>query len=264
MNAEKPKILVVDDEPDIVELLKRFLEKKGYEVTGAHSGNEALKSLEKQKADLVLLDMKMPGLNGAEVAKIAKRKYPSTKFVMLTGFPNSAEKLAKANILEDILIKPIKMQELFNRLIDILGQEKDATTWKPQQKIKGRILLIKAKLLFLEPSSITYNLLSEHFKLLSAAGEDYETQQAGTEDEVHKKSILFKPNIYIANASFLKKKGNKLISSIPEESYPYPEIITYDTDKAGNIDNAEIDKVTKAVQTTCLKHGFIGIKWIDI
>jgi two-component system response regulator ResD len=107
---KKIQILVVDDEKDVVDVLKASLFHKGYAVTAALNGEEALAQLKEQAADLILLDMVMPGLTGTEVARIVKGKYPHTKIVVVTAYPSASEELAKENISEASFIKPFKLQ----------------------------------------------------------------------------------------------------------------------------------------------------------
>ncbi len=88
------KIMVVDDEPDIVYVVRKMLEKGGYEVVEANSGEEALEKLKKEKPDLVLLDIMMPGIDGWETCRrIKKRKESKHVLVaMLTVMGNKADK----------------------------------------------------------------------------------------------------------------------------------------------------------------------------
>ncbi|MFH0732643.1 MAG: response regulator [Candidatus Omnitrophota bacterium] len=264
-DTQKSKILVVDDEPDIVYLLKAFLVKKGFDVTTASSGEEALKSLDRNGADLVLLDFNMPGISGRRLAQIAKEKYPKTKFVMLTGFPDTAWKVAEDNTLEDILIKPIEMKKLYSRLSAILTKEEDiGNSLKPTQKTRARVVTIKAKLLFVELNTESYELLKSHFISLSANSEDYQTAHAQTEERLFEKAIVFKPDIYLINSSF-KINGNKsVISAILEKSNPKPELIIYQTDKEGDITKIELERVAKLVHQTCMKLKLIDLKWTDV
>ncbi|MEE8168354.1 MAG: response regulator [Candidatus Hydrothermarchaeales archaeon] len=72
------KVLVVDDEPDIVFLVSKILSAEGYEVVGASSGKEALEKVKKEKPDLIILDVMMPGLDGWETCRRIKSD-PETK-----------------------------------------------------------------------------------------------------------------------------------------------------------------------------------------
>ena len=67
MDAKKTTIMVVDDNPDIINIVKTILEGKGYNVVGAYSGQELLTHLENQKPDLIILDIMMPQMDGLEV-----------------------------------------------------------------------------------------------------------------------------------------------------------------------------------------------------
>lgn len=80
------KILVIDDEPIVRTSCIRSLSPEGYEVKSASSGKEALELLEKESFNLVLLDLKMPDMDGIEVLKKIKDTWPDTKVVMITGY----------------------------------------------------------------------------------------------------------------------------------------------------------------------------------
>ncbi len=110
----------MDDEPDIVDLLRNFLTDKGYAVNGALSGQEALSVLDEKKTDLMLLDIKMPGMQGTEVARIVKEKYPYIKIIVVTGYADEAESLLKNNLLAGLFVKPIPLQELNKKVVEVL------------------------------------------------------------------------------------------------------------------------------------------------
>jgi DNA-binding NtrC family response regulator len=80
------RILVVDDELNIREALVTLLEKKQYDVRGAGTAEEALQELEAAAADLVLTDLKMPGIGGMEFVRRLKAKWPDTEVLVMTAF----------------------------------------------------------------------------------------------------------------------------------------------------------------------------------
>ena len=84
--TKKSTILVVDDEDALRTVLSGELANEGYDVKAAADGDEAIGEVEKTPFDLVLLDIKMPRVNGFEVLKFIKEKHAKTKVVMLTGF----------------------------------------------------------------------------------------------------------------------------------------------------------------------------------
>ncbi len=79
-----PRMLIVDDERDICELLKEFFSGKGFSVLSAFSGEEALGKLQEHEADIILLDILLPGLSGIEVLKRVKEQHPTVRVIMVT------------------------------------------------------------------------------------------------------------------------------------------------------------------------------------
>ena len=91
----KQKILIVDDVDTIARVYARFLEKKGYDVDIAFNGNEALETWEEFQPDLVITDIRMPNMSGFELANKLRKKNPSQKIILMTGYANEAEVLAQ-------------------------------------------------------------------------------------------------------------------------------------------------------------------------
>lgn len=122
--AEKSRILVVDDEPDIVKIVKIAMELANYEIIEAYSGEECLEKLAKGPLpNLVLLDIMMPGMSGYETCgKIRENKaYKDIKVVMLTakGQKGDAEEGLKVGA-DDYIIKPFDPYELIEQVKEIL------------------------------------------------------------------------------------------------------------------------------------------------
>ena len=109
------KILVVDDNRDNVEILRAFLESRGYVVSEAPDGRTALARVEEVKPDLVLLDVMMPGMDGWQVCRTIKAhpELASTRVVMVTakgGFEDKFEGLRSG--ADDYVVKPVDFKEL--------------------------------------------------------------------------------------------------------------------------------------------------------
>jgi len=110
----KPTILIVDDELLIRDLLYDFFTNQGWEITTAENGAKALEILENRSVDLLLTDLKMPGLDGMELTNRVKEEYPSLPVVIMTGFPSidSAVQALRYKV-EDYIIKPFNINQLF-------------------------------------------------------------------------------------------------------------------------------------------------------
>ncbi len=112
MDGGQSRILIVDDEQNILALFRKILEKKGYEVHCASTGEEALEKLETELFDVVVSDLKMPGMSGLDLLSRGKTLDPTMPFIMLTAFGtvHSAVEAMKEGAY-DYLIKPIDIEE---------------------------------------------------------------------------------------------------------------------------------------------------------
>src|SRR5215475_12179355 len=110
-------VFVVDDEPLLRDLLVQFLSLRGYQVSGAKDGPEALSMLEKGPVDLILLDLIMSGMNGVEVLKALREKEYPGAVIILTGTHNE-EALEEAWALQpqEVLSKPIDLERLLTAI----------------------------------------------------------------------------------------------------------------------------------------------------
>jgi two-component system, OmpR family, alkaline phosphatase synthesis response regulator PhoP len=108
-------VMVVDDDPNALDIVRTFLESRGYTVATAKDGSEALALLDKVQPALVLLDVMMPGMDGWEVARVIKN-HPSfgrTRVVMLTARSDFADKHEGLRAgADDYIVKPIQLREL--------------------------------------------------------------------------------------------------------------------------------------------------------
>jgi DNA-binding response OmpR family regulator len=112
-------VLVVDDDPNALDIVRTFLESKGYTVATAQDGNEALSLLEEVRPATVLLDVMMPGMDGWEVARVIKNHptHGSVRVVMLTARSDFADKHEGLRAgADDYIVKPIQLRELGERV----------------------------------------------------------------------------------------------------------------------------------------------------
>jgi DNA-binding NtrC family response regulator len=121
--ADTSRILVVDDEEALRSVLSTELVNSGYEVSTAADGDEAISSVQNKKFDLVLLDIKMPRVDGFEVLKFIKKSYPSTKVIMLTGFADLKNAIeSKKHGAEDFVSKPYDLVDLLTTIERVLSE----------------------------------------------------------------------------------------------------------------------------------------------
>lgn len=115
----KGKILIVDDDPDILELLNYNLSKEGYQVFGASSGEEALNLLKRQTPELVLLDLMLPGIDGLEVCRTLKgdSKFSHIPVIMLTAKGEESDIIVGLELgADDYVTKPFSVKVLLARI----------------------------------------------------------------------------------------------------------------------------------------------------
>jgi DNA-binding NtrC family response regulator len=118
MSKEPIKILLVDDEEDFVEMLSLRLEAMGQEVTPAYSGSACLDILGQKAMDVVILDVKMPGMDGIETLKEIKKRFPTVEVIMMTGHGTVETAVEEGKRLGafDYMLKPADFDELLNKL----------------------------------------------------------------------------------------------------------------------------------------------------
>ncbi len=107
------KMLVVDDEIEICDFLKTFFEERNFKVLTAVTGETAMQLVAQEKPAIVLLDIKMPGIDGIEVLKKIKAHYPETKVIMVTAI-ETRDKIDEANRLgaDNYITKPLSLEYL--------------------------------------------------------------------------------------------------------------------------------------------------------
>ncbi len=116
---EKNTVLFVDDEDNILKSLKRGLMRESYKKIFAHSGAEALEIMETKAIDVIVTDMRMPGMTGLELLRIVKDKYPDTVKLVLSGYTQLPQVLATVNQVDiyKFITKPWDLENEFKQVI---------------------------------------------------------------------------------------------------------------------------------------------------
>lgn len=112
-------VLIVDDEEDYRDILLKRLKKRNIDAEGAKSGNDALEMLSSTTRDIVVMDVRMPGMTGIETLKTIKEIYPKIEVIMLTGHANMDVAMQGMELgAFDYLIKPVGLDELIFKIED--------------------------------------------------------------------------------------------------------------------------------------------------
>lgn len=129
MSTNKQKILIVDDEPDILELIEYNLKKEGYQVFTAKNGKEGVLEARKHLPDLIILDIMMPKMDGIEACRVLRAlpEFKNTFVVFLTARSEEYSEIAGFNVgADDYIAKPIKTRALISRINAILRRNSQA------------------------------------------------------------------------------------------------------------------------------------------
>jgi DNA-binding response OmpR family regulator len=123
------KILIVDDDPDIRELIRFYLAMEGIDVFEASNGEEALAELETRQADLVILDIMMPLMDGWELSRELRRRYKDIPLLMVTAKGESVHKVRGFHLgTDDYVVKPFDPIELVMRVKALLKRYRIASS----------------------------------------------------------------------------------------------------------------------------------------
>jgi CheY-like chemotaxis protein len=120
-------ILIVDDEAIVRESIRDWLQEEGYQVEVAENGEEALTLVDRRDFNVIIVDLRLPGMNGLEVLKLVKAKRPAIKSIIITAYPTdlSREQAHELGPL-DYLVKPIFPADLEKLIQDAVADvEKD-------------------------------------------------------------------------------------------------------------------------------------------
>lgn len=125
MENQNKKILIIDDDKYILCIFSRILQKQGYDVDTAETGQEALEKIGNQKYDLALIDVKLPDTEGPNLLARINNIYPEMMKIVITGFPSleDATKVMDQGAIA-YLVKPVKSEEL----VKIINEKMKQTT----------------------------------------------------------------------------------------------------------------------------------------
>lgn len=118
------KILIIDDEKDLLSTLDKYLVLKKYSVTTRDNGKDGVKEAGKNKYDLIIVDIRMPGMNGIEVIKEIEKIDNKVRFLIITGYSITGEVtdlIEGSKRIHGYIFKPFKLTHLEEKIREIIG-----------------------------------------------------------------------------------------------------------------------------------------------
>jgi len=226
MSSAKYKILVVDDEPDIVELIEYNLKREGYTVFTASNGQEAVSVAKKLNPDLIILDIMMPKMDGIEACRVMRSmpEFKNTFMVFLTARSEEYSEIAGFNVgADDYIAKPIKPRALISRINAILRRNN-----KGEETIENKVeiadLIIDGKPFWCIKITIRLCWQKKEFELLyllaSKPGKVY-TRESILKSIWEDSVVVTNRTIDVHIRKLRKKIGDDYVSTVKGVGYKF-------------------------------------------
>ena len=229
MSSVKQKILIVDDEPDIRELIEYNLKKDGYQVFTPANGQEGVAEAKRSNPDLIIFDIMMPKMDGIEACRILRtmNEFKNTFMVFLTARSEEYSEIAGFNVgADDYIAKPIKPRVLVSRINAILrrNNQSDDTT---ENKLEISDLVIDRETYLVYRNDQKIVLAKKEFELLyllaSKPGKVYTREvilKSIWEDSV----VVTNRTIDVHISKVREKLGEDYISTVKGVGYKFNDV----------------------------------------
>jgi two-component system response regulator VicR len=160
------KILIVDDEPPIIDVLSYNLKQANYQVVVARDGKQALEQARREEPDLVILDLMLPHLDGLEVCKILRRER-DVPIIMLTARDAEVDRVVGLELgADDYVVKPFSVRELLARVKNVLRRAQPQPVENPSEAIRVGELTVDAARREARLGPVALELTALEFELL--------------------------------------------------------------------------------------------------
>ena len=237
---------MVDDEPEVTFALRAYFLGKGYEMLTALEGGEAIKALRQYPIDLVLLDMRMPGVNGVEVLKFIHAESPQTKVIVVTAYDVQFQEMVERIGVNGFLIKPFGIEALTTTLQEVLaGRQPTKAPSQVEEKNLASGAVPKAKLLFVEPSDYTYQIKRVFFSSPDKCMGTYQVASAYSTKEALGQLEKFRPDILLVDLAMLGPAGDLIIKAMASNFRPKELIIHGNSSVLPTSQNATVEDLGK-------------------
>lgn len=230
------KILIVDDERFVTDALEGFFYSRGYEIFKAEDGQVCLEIIKSKNLDLVLLDIKLPKVDGIEILEFLRQDYPHIKIIVMTAYDIEYKEAVDNIGCDAFFIKPLMIDELTEKVEELLSQERiPVKTTEPKRKDSPHLkqtrdhfasenFLPKAKLLIVSPRSSISGLLKDYFKQKEICNGVYEVVESGLEQSDYIKE--FQPDIILLDVAVVGTLGEFGLTLV-KMPHPPKEIILF-------------------------------------
>ncbi len=263
----KGTILIVDDEPNVLWFISKVCQPMGYATLTAGSGMEALKVIQEcgEKIDLVLLDLKMPGMGGIEVLKSMRKYKPDIPVIILTALHDKKDECEKLGI-EAFMKKPYSLENLYQRIETIIERknyDKNAIEIQPGYEPYAKVLIVDDETEVCELLAVS---LKEDVQDAS-----FEVRWAKSGDEALRISLEFEPDIGIIDIKMPHMWGDELIKRFKGgEGYCPKDFVIYtsvtdpsEVERAKKLGHkflakpTDLDALVETLKKICVRHNLI-------
>jgi len=217
-------ILIVDDETSVTLPLESFFEQRGYQVFRAFYGDQAIEQLEKNRPQLVILDMQMPGMDGVTVLEKIHAEYPDTKVLVITAYADRYQKELERFHAAEVRTKPISLGEMTGIVEALLEGKAAPKSAAPKGKSPSEV-----RILCVEGDREMYEqVLTPYFQ---TAGQKvtYQLAHATTPEEAFLLVGEFQPHLILLNTVRLPigVESGRLAANLVKASKIPAEVILY-------------------------------------
>jgi len=280
---KKGVILVVDDEKDVTMSLKGFFTALGHDMLTALDGEEAIQVIDTLNLDLILLDVKMPGIDGIQILKHVRKTKPKTKVIIITAYDKEVKEEVEKLGIDGFFSKPIDLAKLLDRIRHVLDSTEDTRVY-PTKEIEDVEPAVKktpkAKLLFVEPNPIVFGFTCGYFTSKDLAQGDYVTKVEYGGKEAITSLYDYQPDIVIMyDSMFNMDDVRELAGYVMRSSHKPKTVILHGLIPKSHMEIIELEKMgikycnqnamddegfrmsnktlTDFVAKECIKHGLV-------
>ena len=223
---KKGVILVVDDEKDVTMSLKGFFTALGHDMLTALNGKEALQIIDSIGLDLILLDVRMPGIDGIQILKHVRKIKPKTKVIIITAYDEEVKEEVEKLGIDGFFAKPIDLSKLLDRIRYVISTSKETKVYPTKEKEEVPSKKVpKAKLLFLEPNPMVYGFTCGFFAGKDLVEGDYETKVVYGDREGLNVLYKYEPDIVIMYDSLYNMEDTKELAGLMMTSSHKPKAV---------------------------------------